>query len=131
MGTDEHIVDQGQLLDDLHVLEGAHQAQPDDIVDRQAHQIQHPSVPGAEHHLAPVGVVELGDAVEGGGLARAVGSDEAEDLLFLHVEGEGLHRLQSAELDGQVVYVQHQAVRQCRAAVGGLSHFRPLPSSRG
>ena len=66
------------------------------------------------------GLVELGNAVEHGGLAGAVGADQAEDLPLLHLEGEAVHRLDAAEVHAQTLHVQHDVVGQIQPGLGQL-----------
>src|SRR5207245_290246 len=64
-----------------------------------------------EEAVAPVGRVEARQAVEERRLAGAVRADEADDLPFVHVEGDRLERDDAAEANGEVTNGQdwHQA----------------------
>ena len=46
------------------------------------------------------GLIHSGDAVEGGGLAGAVGADQSHDLPLVHLQGKVVHRHHAAELHG-------------------------------
>jgi hypothetical protein len=78
---DADVVEDRERAEEADVLEGAGDAALDDLVDAQAGQ-RWPSKwtePGR-------GLVDAGDEVEDGGLARAVGADEADELAI--VDGE-------------------------------------------
>ena len=78
--------------------------------------------PAGEGDLAGVGDVEPGDHVDQRGLARAVRSDQADDLALAHVEIDPVERLHAAELLGDAAHAQQRARRPasgCRA--GGSS----------
>ncbi len=49
------------------------------------------------------GLIHSGDAVEGGGLACAVGADEGHDLPFVDLQGQIVHRHHAAKLHGDVL----------------------------
>jgi hypothetical protein len=73
--------------DRLHDLVGLH---ADDVIT-------------LEQDLALGGGVDPGDEVEGGGLAGAVGSDQAVDHALGHVEGEIGNSLEPTEPMGHVL----------------------------
>ena len=50
---------------------------------------------------AGAGAVDAGDEIEDGGLAGAVGADQADDLALLDVEGEIVDGAETAEVLGQ------------------------------
>jgi hypothetical protein len=50
--------------------------------------------------------VDAGDGIEAGGLARPVGSDQAEDLAAFDREADRVQRGQAAELDGEILGLQ-------------------------
>ena len=136
VGADQHVVQQGQFLDDLHVLEGSDQTQLDDVVDVAANQVDHftlrllfGALLGAEQNLTAIGAVELGDTVECSGLTGAVGADQAENLIFVYMERQGLHGLQAAELDGQVGDLQCLFLFHGTDNRFDLSHSQRPPSS--
>src|SRR5690606_35087697 len=57
------------------------------------------------HDDASLGrLVEASDTVEDGGLAGAIGADQGGDVAMSHAEGEVVHRHQSAEAHGEMLY---------------------------
>ena len=62
------------------------------------------------------------DEVEGGGLARTVGPDEAHDLTGLDLEADVVHCHQTAKLLAHLLHIQHHLAQGGLAALGqGLS----------
>ena len=57
--------------------------------------------------MVPGGLIDLGQQVEDGGFAGAVGADEAGDLRPADGEVEVIHRPQAAEVDAQVAALQN------------------------
>ena len=49
------------------------------------------------------GLIHSGDAVEGSGLAGAIGADQSHDLPLVHLQGQVVHRHHAAELHGDVL----------------------------
>ena len=139
MPADENVIYNGNLAHDLHVLKSTHQPQADDVVHMHAHQVHAavlrrraahappPVLRHAEEHLPPVWAVELGDAVENSGLARAVGADKAKQLPFVYVEAEPVDRLQAAKGDGQIPDGEYFALSKSalRFAAGFIRHLYP------
>jgi hypothetical protein len=89
---------------DHHVLERAHLAEQPDVLEgagdaRARHCVHRRWLvgPAGELEAAGVGRVEPGDHVEEGGLAGAVGADEAVDLAALDAQPDVGQRLQAAE----------------------------------
>src|SRR5450759_4454845 len=60
-------------------------------------------------HSALARLVDAGDHIEKRGLARAVGSDQAEDLAFVHGQAQLVQRHQAAEAHGQTVAGEQRA----------------------
>src|SRR5262249_23034999 len=96
---DGEIVPHGEVAEDLHRLEGASDAEPGDLVGLEAFE-----APTPEKHSARVGTEQVGDQVEDGSLARAVGTDEADHRARRHLERAGAHRADAAEDLGQPRY---------------------------
>ena len=99
------VVDDGQVLEQADVLEGAGHAHPVDLVGLFAgggHAVQQDG--------APAGLVDVGQQVKDGGLARAVGADQAGDLVAADHQVEVVHRGQAAKVDAQAPDVQHRAL---------------------
>ncbi|MPN02648.1 hypothetical protein SDC9_149864 [bioreactor metagenome] len=68
--------------------------------------IAHNGLP-AELHPAVAGRVYSGDDVERGGLTRAVGADQGDDLPFVDLQIQIVNRHHAAELHGRVFHAQH------------------------
>ena len=80
------------------------------------------------------GAVHVGQKVEHGGLAGAVGADETADLRAAHGEVEIIHRSKAAEIDAEVTHVKDgELIRitfrnECFAGQGNeLTHWRCPP----
>ena len=93
---DQDVVDHRQVLKEPDVLEGARHARPVDL--DGAHPL---GVPAVDEDLAAGGLVDLGQQVEDGRLARAVRADEAADLGAADGEVEVVDGGQPAEFDAQ------------------------------
>ena len=74
VGADHDVLHHGHAPEQADVLEGAGHAQVGDLVG-----LELLDAPALELDGALVAVVEAGDGVEEGGLAGAVGADDAED----------------------------------------------------
>src|SRR5215471_3623905 len=91
-GAYHHVLDDSEVAERLDDLEGpAHAETPDGMRGETADRA------AAEADLARRARQGPRDEVDQGGLARAVGTDEAEDLAVLEVEAHLRHRGQSAE----------------------------------
>ena len=106
MRADEHVVDDRHSRERPVVLERAHHAARGDAMRREAEDRL-----AGEAHVARRGGVGAGDQVEGGALARAVGTDDAEDLAFLHLEVEIMHGGEAAEALGEPAHLEESAHR--------------------
>src|SRR5262249_28508716 len=93
--ADQHVLEHGHVIEQPLALEGPGDDEGGDPVTGQAGQLVWAAV---EREVAGGGPVEAGDRVENGGLARAVGADEADDLALLHPEGEIVHGPQASEV---------------------------------
>ena len=51
---------------------------------------------------------QAGDGVQGSGLARAVGPDQRHSLVGPDLQGDAVHRRDSAVADHEILYLQHQ-----------------------
>ena len=99
------VVDDAQVLEQPDVLEGAGHPHPVDLVGLFAgggHAVQQDG--------APAGLVDVGQQVKDGGLARAVGADQAGDLVAADHQVEVVHCGQAAKVDAQAPDVQHRAL---------------------
>ena len=100
--TDLHIVLHGEVVEQADVLEGPGNAHAVDLSCGLAGGIQ-----SIQQDGAPGGLIDLGQQVEDGGFAGAVGADEAGDLRPADGEVEVIHRPQAAEVDAQVAALQN------------------------
>ena len=101
--THLHIVQHGHIRKQADILESTGNAQLIDLVDRHALDIN-----AVDQNTAPGGLIDAGEQVEDGGLARAVGADEAGNLGWADGDIEVIHGGQSAEVNAQVPDVQHR-----------------------
>src|SRR5262249_22013678 len=94
---DPHVVQRGQRPEQPDVLEGAREAQLVDLV-------RLPSVDplAADPDLPVGGRVDAGQEVEGGGLPRSVGPDQALEVTAADLQIEAVQRAQAAELDAHL-----------------------------
>ena len=91
----EHVVERRQLGEERHLLEGAGDAVARAVV---ARQVGH--VPPAQEHLSARGRQGARDDVEERALARAVRTDEPDELALAHRERHAVERGEAAELLG-------------------------------
>ena len=63
-----------------------------------------------EEDRAGGGLIDLGEQVEDGSLSGAVRPDETGDLRASHREVEVVHRFESAEVDAEVMGLQHRGL---------------------
>ena len=80
----------------------------------------------AEPHLAVRQRQHAGDQVEGGGLAGAVGTDQADDLAGADLEADVVDGDQAAELLADGLHVQHQLARRGLARSGSARRIGPV-----
>ena len=99
---------------DAHVVLHRHVAEQSDVLERAGNAqlvgldgVHAGGVLAVDHDGAHRGLIDLREQVEHGGLARAVGADQAGDLGLADDEIEVVHGLQAAELDAQVPRLQH------------------------
>ena len=64
------------------------------------------------------GLVHAGEQIEDGGLARAVGADQAADLRGAQGHIKAVHSGQAAEIDAQIAHIQHQGLAGVGLTVG-------------
>ena len=99
--TDLDVVDDAQFLEQADVLEGAGHAHPVDLIGllaRRGHPVDQDGAAG--------GLINVGQQVEDGGLARAVGADQAGDLAAADHQVEAVHSGQAAEVDAQLTHIE-------------------------
>ena len=123
---DEHVFKYRQGREQADVLEGTGDALLGDSVrgggeDLRKHtlvlpliELLHSALGVVFHHGLsqkgdpPVGgLIHSGDAVEGGGLAGAVGADQTNGFSLVHIEVQAIHGHQAAEAHGQIFCLQY------------------------
>ena len=122
----QHVFKNGEGAEEPDVLEGAGDALPGDLVGGEADHagvfavvlplihglhlalgvVFHDDLP-RQAHPAVGGLVDTGDAVEGGGFAGAIGADEGHDLPLVDLHGQVVDGHYTAELHGDVLQAQH------------------------
>mmetsp|Transcript_1047 Transcript_1047/g.2758 ORF Transcript_1047/g.2758 Transcript_1047/m.2758 type:complete len:297 (+) Transcript_1047:2737-3627(+) len=105
VAADHHVLQRRHLGEEADVLEGARDAGLGDLVHRLRRVGR-----AAEREAAAVRHIKPGDHVEEGGLASAVGADQAVDLARADLDadvGQGLH---AAEALGRAADVQNDVV---------------------
>jgi len=70
---------------------------------------------------AGIGGIEPGEDLEQGGLARAVGPDQREDLALGDLKAEPAQRVESAEADREVANLEHRAYSDLSQSVSGVN----------
>src|SRR5690606_37340508 len=116
----QQVFHRGHVLEQAHVLKGAHHALAGDAMagqalDRLAVQADFPGG----------GPVEAVQAVEHGGLAGAVGADHRHDLPFPHGEVHLVDGQQSAEAHAQAPDFQQRAAHGFNSRCGRCMGNRP------
>ena len=94
----QDVVERAHAAEELDVLEGARDTEAGDLIGAELRDVAVAKADGATRRA-----VEAGDAVEDGGLARAVGADQPVELAHLDTERDAIDRAQAAEVDGQLV----------------------------
>ena len=101
MRADRDVLQHGHVGHQLDVLEGAGDAELDDLLRRRVVDLV------AEHRDRAAGRRQhAGDQVEGGALAGAVGADQRHDLAGLDVEGDVVDGDHAAELFARLLDLQ-------------------------
>ena len=99
-----YVVLHGEVVEEADVLEGTGDAR---LVDLDG--VHGVGVHSVQEDGAPGGLVDLGEQVKDGGLARAVGADEAGDLGAADGHIELVDGGEAAEVDAQVAALQDGA----------------------
>ena len=121
MHRDEHVFQNGHLLEETNILERTRDTQPGDPVRRQFHDLpiitlmlalvclRHLAVREIFDHTHAIDIdsavgrfVNAGDHVERRCLACAVRSDQTDDFIFADLQIQIVHRDDSAELHRDV-----------------------------
>ena len=110
MRADEDILEHGHPREELEVLEGARDPQPDHAARPDA-----PQRSAVEDDVARVEPVEAGDRVEGRRLAGAVGADQADDRPLRDLERDVVQRDDPPEAQPSVVQFKQPHSRWSRA----------------
>ena len=118
----QHVVKHRHAGKQADVLEGAGHAQLGDLVRALAGDVL-----AQERDPALGGLVHAGHHVEGGGLARAVGTDQGHDLALVDVHRQVVHGDDAAEAHGQMVDMQHVFTH---LACAPFLFFLPIPRIR-
>ena len=98
MAAEQQVLQQRRVLEQLDVLEGARNADARDIVGRHLGDVA-----PLEDQLAFGRIVDPADQVEDRGLACPVRPDDGEDLALSDVEGDAVDRLDTTEVDGEIL----------------------------
>jgi hypothetical protein len=98
MPRQQEVLQQGRMLEQLDVLEGAGDAESGDAVRRHVGDVG-----AVEGELAAGRLVDAAHQIEDGGLAGAVGTDDGEDLALVDGEAHAVDGLDAAEVDGEPV----------------------------
>src|SRR5258708_25704741 len=99
---DLHVLEHGEAGIDVDALERTGDAQPHDLVRRQADQVA-----ALERYGALVGPQMAGDEIEERGLAGAVGADHGVRLADLELERDVARGDEARERLPQAPYLQH------------------------
>ena len=100
LNTGQNIVQNRHLVKQADVLEGAGNARMAGLNGRVVVDILLVEQDGAVGRL-----IHLGQQVENGGFARAVGADQTGDLGHADGQVEIVHRLEAAELHSEVAHL--------------------------
>ena len=102
MKADLDVIQNGHIRKQADILEGSGNAQLVDLVYRHSLDVD-----AVDQHGAAGGLIDAGEQIENGGLARAVGADQAGDLGGADGNVEAVHSRQAAKVDAQVPHVQN------------------------
>ena len=111
--THFYIVQDGHVGEQTNILEGTGNAQLRHLMGG------HPlGVDAVNQHRAAGGLIHAGKQVEDGGLACAVGANQAADFCGTQGDVEAVHSGQAAKVDAQVAHIQHQGLAGIGFPVG-------------
>src|SRR5262245_50415343 len=94
-GADDDVFHHRQTREWLHQLEGAPKPGPADLIGSPAIDAS-----ARQADLARFRPIDARDQIETGGLAGAIGANQADDRALGHVEAHILHGLEAAEVLG-------------------------------
>ena len=115
-----HVLEHGEPREDVGALERAADAEPADVVRRQAGDVAPVQDDGAG-----VGAQVAGDQVEERRLARAVGADDRRDLAAGHAERDAGHGLKAVEGLPHTAHLKHGGPAGARARHRARRRCRP------
>src|SRR5690348_14622067 len=113
MPADEQVVEHAQVRQQLAVLEGARDAEAGDGVGLCAGNAL-----AAEENVSARRPIDPADAVQHAGLARAVRTDERQELARFERERDALEHLQAAEREMQLAQLE---LSHTSAGCGGIA----------
>jgi hypothetical protein len=100
MASDEHVIDDTQLSDEFHILEGSYKSLADDVMYRLCRQVHDLIAMPLESEISLIRFVELSDAVEHSGLPCSIGTDKSIYFFVFDIKSEIIHCLEASECDG-------------------------------
>jgi hypothetical protein len=110
----QHVVQHAEAREELHVLEGARDAQVGDLVGTQMRDVVL-----EEADASAGGPIESRDAAEDGGLAGPVGTDQPDELAVVDLEVDVDERLHAAVVDRHAASLEDRAQRSTAALGDG------------
>ena len=115
-GGDEHVLQDRQLLEGPFGLKGSAHAEL-----RAAEGRSVADILAEKGDPAALDRHETGDGVEKGGLAGAVGPDEAQDFRRLERQGDAVHSHHAAEANGDVPSLERFGIASEPAGIGSMT----------
>ena len=126
VAAQQHVLEHRKFAEQLQVLEGARHAQ---VGHARGRLMRH--VLSREADASFTGLVVARNAVERGGLARAVGANQRMDRAREYVEGQRVDRRQAAKANREVLHLDDRLVQTLASgAVGGLTRRSLRPANR-
>jgi hypothetical protein len=107
MPPDHHIFQNGHVLEQPDVLECARHPFGGHLIRFEPVQALCFSLARKQVDIPLCGIVDARNAVEQGGFAGTVGSDQRHDLALIHRHVDAVQSPQTAKIHGQLVNVQH------------------------
>ena len=104
-GAHHHVLEHRHLGEGLELLEGARHAEPADLVGPESGDGM-----AVQQHLARVRRLKAREQIEERGLARAVGTDDADQLARAHLEGDVVVGHEPAEALRHPAHVQQDSL---------------------
>ena len=127
--ADQHVVENGRVVDQRQVLEGAADAEGWQLVGAGGQQI-----PALIRQATAVGCDDAANDIEQGRLARAIRTDQAVDMSLAHRQVDTVQRIHAAEAHRDALYVQKRMAHACPFAslctVAAVDGFVPLAFSQ-